>query len=117
MTADTQAQGDLAARKAAQVDARAILEEAGVYLGTPTIDRIVSVVAAALQGRAQEGEPSEWAELWYFVMDEAPTEFERIVTTFSPKVWHQEAHKLMRAKYPYRAALAQASRVEIGEAK
>lgn len=43
---------------------------------------------------------NEWADLWYFVMDEAPLEFERIVTTVSPSQWHSEAHKLMRAKYP-----------------
>jgi hypothetical protein len=44
--------------------------------------------------------PNQWADLWYFVMVEAPIEFERIVTTVSPAQWHSEAHKLMRAKYP-----------------
>lgn len=47
-----------------------------------------------------ESATNEWADLWYFVMDEAPLEFERIVTTVSPSQWNSEAHKLMRAKYP-----------------
>lgn len=43
---------------------------------------------------------NEWADLWYFVMDEAPMEFERIVATYTPARWHAEAWKLYRAKYP-----------------
>lgn len=38
-----------------------------------------------------------FADLWYFVMDEAPREFERIVAEHSPKQWMQEAAKLRAA--------------------
>ena len=41
-----------------------------------------------------------WADLWYFVMDEDPMAFEQIVTGCPPRIWHSEAHKLMRVKYP-----------------
>lgn len=61
----------------------------------------------------QEGKtdaPNPWADCWYFVMDEAPLEFERIVTTYPPARWHDEAHKLMRAKHPQQAQEAQGDR-------
>jgi hypothetical protein len=35
-----------------------------------------------------------FSELWYFVMDEAPLEFEEIVTRHSPGQWLLEAGKL-----------------------
>ena len=35
-----------------------------------------------------------FAELWYFVMDEIPLEFEKIVCTCSPANWMDEAVKL-----------------------
>jgi hypothetical protein len=38
-----------------------------------------------------------FADLWYFVMDEAPREFERIVAEHQPKAWLQEAAKLRDA--------------------
>lgn len=44
--------------------------------------------------------PNAWADLWYFVMDEEPMAFEKIVTECNPVIWHSEAHKLMRAKHP-----------------
>jgi len=56
--------------------------------------------ALATRDSAPSDGPNAWADLWYFVMDEAPMEFERIVTTVSSSQWHSEAHKLMRAKYP-----------------
>jgi hypothetical protein len=40
----------------------------------------------------------QWGELWYFVSDEAPLEFERIVSEWTPGRWIGEAHKLMKAK-------------------
>ena len=43
--------------------------------------------------KAMEG----FAELWYFVSDEAPLEFEKIVAEYSPGRWMTEAHKLLRA--------------------
>ncbi len=46
-------------------------------------------------------EPNTFADLWYFVMDEAPLAFESIVTNHSPARWMDEAHKLMRAKHPF----------------
>lgn len=57
-------------------------------------------IVYATRDAAPSDAPNAWADLWYFVMDESPMEFERIVTTVSPKQWHSEAHKLMRAKYP-----------------
>jgi hypothetical protein len=57
-------------------------------------------IVYATRDAAPSDAPNAWADLWYFVMDEAPMEFERIVTTVSPSQWHSEAHKLMRAKYP-----------------
>lgn len=50
---------------------------------------------------AQEAEIErlrEFAELWYFVMDEAPRDFERIVSEYQPKAWLQEAAKLRAAR-------------------
>lgn len=38
-----------------------------------------------------------FADLWYYVMDEKPREFERIVAEFAPNRWMTEAHKLYRA--------------------
>lgn len=74
------------------------------------MSKIISIVDPwPLSAPPVQMEPANaWADLWYFVMDEAPMEFERIVTTVSPKNWHTEAHKLMRAKYPY-VAPAQAT--------
>jgi hypothetical protein len=44
--------------------------------------------------KAMEG----FADLWYFVSDEAPLEFEKIVAEYSPGRWLGEAHKLRAAK-------------------
>lgn len=44
--------------------------------------------------KAMEG----FADLWYFVSDEAPLEFEKIVAEYSPSRWLTEAHKLRAAK-------------------
>lgn len=63
-----------------------------------TADNLNSLYAT--RDAAPTDAQDEWADLWYFVMDEAPLEFERIVTTVSPSQWHSEAHKLMRDKYP-----------------
>lgn len=46
-------------KKAAQSDVRAILEEQGVYLSTPTIDAIVAA-ALASQPVTQSVEPVAW---------------------------------------------------------
>ncbi len=40
----------------------------------------------------------EYLDLWYFVMDEAPQEFQKIVTTYHPARWMQEAFKLKARK-------------------
>lgn len=60
-------------------------------------------LAPAIQDKleAQEAEIErlrEFAELWYFVMDEAPRDFERIVSEYQPKAWLQEAAKLRAAR-------------------
>lgn len=39
-----------------------------------------------------------FADLWYFVSDEAPLEFEKIVVEYSPGRWLTEAHKLRASK-------------------
>jgi hypothetical protein len=63
--------------------------------------------AALSTGRLGGEASNPWADCWYFVMDEAPMEFERIVTTYPPARWHDEAHKLMRTKHPAPAAQSQ----------
>lgn len=40
----------------------------------------------------------DFADLWYFIMDEAPRDFERIVAEYQPKAWLEQAAKLRRAK-------------------
>lgn len=40
----------------------------------------------------------KWGELWYFVSDEAPLAFEKIVSEWTPSRWIDQAHKLMAAK-------------------
>lgn len=37
----------------------------------------------------------QWGKLWYFVSDEAPLAFEKIVAEWSPNRWIDQAHKLM----------------------
>lgn len=44
--------------------------------------------------KAMEG----FADLWYFVSDEAPLEFEKIVAEYSPGRWLTEANKLRISK-------------------
>lgn len=40
----------------------------------------------------------DFADLWYFVMDEAPLEFERIVSEWAPSRWLDQASKLRAEK-------------------
>ena len=40
----------------------------------------------------------EFADLWYFAMDHAPGDFERIVTTCSPSSWMHEIAKIKRGE-------------------
>ncbi len=75
-------------------------------------DGVDAALAAIREGGEDpEGTPSEltrlrahlksmeyFADLWYFVMDEAPLEFEKIVCEWAPKHWLQEAAKLQAAK-------------------
>jgi uncharacterized coiled-coil protein SlyX len=37
-----------------------------------------------------------FADLWYFVMDENPRGFEKIVSEWSPNQWMTQAYKLMK---------------------
>jgi hypothetical protein len=39
-----------------------------------------------------------FADLWYFAMDHAPGDFERIVTTCSPATWMHEIAKVRRGE-------------------
>lgn len=56
-------------------------------------------ILAHVEAQAAEIERlSEFADLWYFVMDEAPRDFERIVAEYQPKAWLQEAAKLRAAR-------------------
>ena len=48
--------------------------------------------------RADLAAERRWGELWYFVSDEAPLEFERIVIEWTPSRWIDQAHKLMSEK-------------------
>lgn len=75
-------------------------------------DGVDAALAVVREGREElEGTPSElthlrahlkslqdFADLWYFVMDEAPLEFAKIVCEWSSKYWLQEAAKLRAAK-------------------
>ncbi len=76
-------------------------------LSSPQYDEAMTMVAVGdLKGilahvEAQAAEIKrlrEFAELWYFVMDEAPRDFERIVSEYQPKAWLQEAAKLRAAR-------------------
>jgi hypothetical protein len=40
----------------------------------------------------------KWGELWYFVSDEEPMKFEKIVSEWTPSRWIDQAYKLMAAK-------------------
>ena len=48
--------------------------------------------------RAEVASEQKWGELWYFVSDDAPGEFERIVSEWTPSRWIGEAQKLMAEK-------------------
>ena len=52
------------------------------------------IVSLRADLKAMEG----FADLWYFVSDEAPLEFEKIVAEYSPGRWLDEAAKLRAAK-------------------
>ena len=59
-------------------------------------------IAAAAQAerdalRAELESEKQWGRLWYFVSDEAPLAFEKIVCEHTPSRWIQEAHKLRAA--------------------
>ncbi len=41
---------------------------------------------------------SEFADLWYFVIDDASREFEEIVNTCDPKIWLNEVIKLKKSR-------------------
>lgn len=68
--------------------------------GAPEHDR--TVAGAAIDEikrlRADLRVMEDFADLWHFVSDEAPLEFEKIVAEFSPSRWLGEAAKLRTAK-------------------
>jgi len=49
-------------------------------------------------------ENDEFADLWYFVMDECPREFAKVVAECPPSSWMREAAKL-KANSPGAAAM------------
>lgn len=48
--------------------------------------------------RAELAAEKKWGELWYFVSDEEPLAFEKIVSEWTPSRWIDQAYKLMAAK-------------------
>lgn len=52
------------------------------------------LAAAQMDAKALKG----FADLWYFAMDDAPGDFERIVTTCTPKSWMHEIAKIKRGE-------------------
>jgi hypothetical protein len=48
--------------------------------------------------RAELSIEKRWGELWYFVSDEEPMKFEKIVSEWTPSRWIDQAFKLMAAK-------------------
>lgn len=63
-----------------------------------TTANIAAILAHVEAQAAEIKRLREFAELWYFVMDEAPRDFERIVSEYQPKAWLQEAAKLRAAR-------------------
>lgn len=61
-------------------------------------DKLTAAEAEVEMLRAELATEKAWGKLWYFVSDEAPTEFQEIVGTHAPRRWIAEAHKLMKAK-------------------
>ena len=71
---------------------------------TAVLDRHRVTMAVELQRLRDENEQLRadlktekgWSDLWYFVSDEAPMQFEKIVTDWTPSRWIGEAAKLRR---------------------
>lgn len=70
-------------------------EESGLIGQYPMAAQVLAAEVRDL--RDQLKRMSGFSDLWYFAMDSAPLEFERIVTTHSPSVWMAEIAKLRRA--------------------
>jgi hypothetical protein len=66
----------------------------GVDLRTAPAMRIASLEAEVARLRAEVEAMRFLGELWYFVSDEAPLDFESIVTGCHPSLWIEEARKL-----------------------
>lgn len=64
------------------------VEGTAVGYGADEIDRLRAEVKS-LQG---------FADLWYFAMDRAPGDFQRIVTTHKPSQWMYEIAKIRRGE-------------------
>jgi hypothetical protein len=52
------------------------------------------LIASQAEAKTLQG----FADLWYFAMDHAPGEFERIVTTCQPALWMHEIAKVRRGE-------------------
>ncbi len=52
------------------------------------------LAAAKMEEKSLQG----FADLWYFAMDKAPGDFERIVTTCQPAMWMNEIAKVRRGE-------------------
>lgn len=67
--------------------------------GTACTPENMRAILAHVEAQAAEIERlRDFADLWYFIMDEAPRDFERIVAEYQPKAWLEQAAKLRRAK-------------------
>jgi hypothetical protein len=63
-----------------------------------TILALVRMARRVVEAERDAEANKEFAELWYFVMDEAAYEFEKIVTTHSSTGWLSAAVKLRRER-------------------
>lgn len=61
-------------------------------------EAIELLIAERDNARADLAVEKRWGELWYFVSDEEPLKFEKIVSEWTPSRWIDQAYKLMAAK-------------------
>ncbi len=75
-----------------------ILQSPSLALQRAAADEIARQDAFIRELEAQAKVDMQWAELWYFVMDEAPLQFYEIVHEYTPPRWMSGAWKLMKEK-------------------
>lgn len=75
------------------------LKEAMADAGHPLTNKNHNLISHALRDLIADRDAMRgFADLWYFAMDDAPGDFERIVTTYSPAHWMSEIAKIRKAR-------------------